>query len=203
MALESMLVFAGTFFVLAVTPGAGLALILSRTLGSGMAAGFAVTTGLMLGDFVFLGMAIAGLSAMAQAMGPWFQVVKYAAALYLIWLGYCAFTQAAQSVTLETAPQRPWWKDVGMGLLVTLGNPKPLLFYGALLPSLLDVTAIGLRDYAALCGIVIAISCLVYGAYMALVERARRMVMSARALQRLHQASGIVFVGSGLLVATR
>jgi threonine/homoserine/homoserine lactone efflux protein len=200
---ESVFAFAGTFFVLAVTPGAGLAMILSRALGSGMAAGFAVTAGLMLGDFAFLGMAIAGLSAMAQAMGPWFQAVKYAAALYLVWLGYCAFTQAAEAVTLESAPPRPWWKDVGMGLFVTLGNPKPLLFYGALLPSLLDVTAIGVQDYATLCSIVIAISCLVYGAYMVLVERARRMMTSTRAIRRLHQASGTIFIGSGVLVATR
>ena len=54
----------------ALAPGAGLAAILSRTLGSGLNAGLAVTTGLVVGDFIFLGVAMAGLSAIAAAIGP-------------------------------------------------------------------------------------------------------------------------------------
>jgi threonine/homoserine/homoserine lactone efflux protein len=211
MPIESTLAFAVTFFLLAVTPGAGLAMILSRTLGAGMAAGFAVTTGLILGDFAFLAMAIVGLTAMASAMGPLFQVVKYIAAAYLLWLGYRALAQAAHSsapITLTTstptpASARPLWRDVAVGLLVTLGNPKPLLFYGALLPSLMDVRQIGSADLVLLGAVVVVISYPVYGVYMALVERARRLLISQRAVKRLHQATGTMFIISGALVATR
>ena len=91
MSLETTAVFAFAFFLLALAPGAGLAAILSRTLGSGLNSGLAVTTGLVVGDFIFLGVAMAGLSAIAAAIGPLFQVVKYAGAAYLMWLGYRAF----------------------------------------------------------------------------------------------------------------
>ena len=199
----STLAFALAFLLLALAPGAGLAMILSRALGSGMGAGFAVTAGLVLGDFLFLGIAMVGLSALATTMGPFFQILKYAGAAYLIYLGYTTFRAAAIPVSLEARPATAIWREVAMGLFVTLGNPKPILFYGALMPTLLDTSKIGLGDFVVLGAIVVAISFLVYGGYMLLLARARRLIGSARAVKRLNQATGVMFVGSGLLVATR
>jgi threonine/homoserine/homoserine lactone efflux protein len=203
MSLETTAVFAFAFFLLALVPGAGLAAILSRTLGSGVHAGLAVTTGLVVGDFIFLGVAMAGLSAIAAAMGPLFQVVKYAGAAYLIWLGYRAFRAASKPIEIQVRRGTALWRDVGIGLLVTLGNPKPILFYGALLPTLLDVRSIGWSDYLIMSGVVVGISYVVYGGYMLLLERTRRFLTSARATRRLNQATGTMLVGSGILVATR
>ncbi len=203
MSLESTTAFASMFLLLALAPGAGLAMILSRTLGSGLGAGFAVTTGLVLGDFLFLGLAAAGLSALATAMGPLFEAIKYAGAAYLLWLGWRAFADAAKPFTVQAQAGRGYWRDIGTGLLVTLGNPKPLLFYGALLPSFLDLRSVGASDYAVLGAIVVGISYAVYGGYMLLVARARRLLSSQQAVKRLNQATGAVFVGSGIFVATR
>ncbi len=90
-----------------------------------------------------------------------------------------------------------------MGLLVTLGNPKPILFYSALMPTLMNMSNITFNDYVVLGSIVIVISTLVYGAYMLMIERARRMLLSARATRRLNQTTGTMFIGSGIWVATR
>lgn len=203
MTLESAAAFAAAFFLLALAPGPGLAAIVSRTLGSGLASGLAVTTGLVIGDFIFMGVAVVGLSAIAAAMGPLFQVVKYAGAAYLVWLGYRAITGAARPIAVEQQASVTLWRDVGIGLLVTLGNPKPILFYGALLPTFLDMTRIGTADYAVLAAIVVGISYLVYGGYMLLADRTRRLVASTRAVSRLNQATGTMLIGSGVLVATR
>lgn len=203
MTLESAAAFAAAFFLLALAPGPGLAAIVSRTLGSGLASGFAVTTGLVVGDFIFMGVAVVGLSAIAAAMGPLFQVVKYAGAAYLVWLGYHAITSTARPIAVERQASVTLWRDVGIGLLVTLGNPKPILFYGALLPTFLDMTRIGFADYAVLAAIVVGISYLVYGGYMLLADRTRRLVASTRAIRRLNQATGTMLIGSGVLVATR
>jgi threonine/homoserine/homoserine lactone efflux protein len=203
MSLETTAAFAIAFFLLALAPGAGLAMILSRTLGSGLAAGFAVTTGLVIGDFIFMGIAMVGLSAIATSIGPLFQIVKYAGAVYLIWLGYRALTAASKPIEVEARKATAWWREVGVGLLVTLGNPKPILFYGALLPTLLDMSSIGWNDYVVMSGIVVGVSYLVYGGYMVLINRARRLMISARAIKRLNQATGTMFIGSGILVATR
>lgn len=203
MTFESTAMFSLIFFLLALTPGAGLAVILSRTWGSGIAAGAAVTAGLVLGDFVFLGLAIVGLSAVASALGPLFQMVKYVAAAYLIWLGYRMITQATQPLKLQDAAARPWWQELALGFFVTLGNPKPLLFYGALLPSVVDISHVNKWDYLVLCGVVVLISIGVYGSYILAAERARRLITSTSTVKRLHQASGGMFVVSGVWVAAR
>ena len=83
MTVESAIAFAIGMFFLALSPGPGLATIISRALASGPVAGLAVTGGLVLADFFFMGIAMAGLTVIASAMGPLFQVVKYAGAAYL------------------------------------------------------------------------------------------------------------------------
>lgn len=163
MALESALAFAIGMFFLALSPGPGLATILSRALASGPLAGLAVTAGLVIADFAFIAVAMAGLTAIAATLGPLFQVIKYAGALYLVWLGYRAFRGSGAVLTVAPRGGKGLLKDVGLGFLVTLGNPKAILFYGALLPSFLDLGRIGFGDFLVLCAIIVVVSYAVYG----------------------------------------
>jgi threonine/homoserine/homoserine lactone efflux protein len=70
-------------------------------------------------------------------------------------------------------------------------------------PTLMSMHIISLKDYALLVCIVIVISTLVYGAYMLVIENARRMLLSARANKRLNQATRTMFIRSGIWVARR
>jgi threonine/homoserine/homoserine lactone efflux protein len=201
---DVILAFAGAFVILAVSPGPGLVAILSRTLGDGCAAGLAVTAGLVIGDAVFLAIAMVGLSAIASAMGPLFQIIKFAGAAYLVWLGVQAFRSASAPVSIEAAHSRGGLvKDLGLGLIVTLGNPKPIIFYGALLPTFLDLSRIGVLDFAVLMSVVVVVSFVVYSAYMVIAHRAGRLLMSGNTAKRLNQTTGVMLVGSGLVVASR
>jgi threonine/homoserine/homoserine lactone efflux protein len=203
MAIDAILAFTGAFVVLAISPGPGLVAILSRTLGGGYASGLAVTAGLVVGDAVFLAIAMVGLSAIASAMGPLFQIVKYAGAAYLIWLGIQAFRSAGGPVSIEAARSKGLARDVLLGLVVTLGNPKPIIFYGALLPTFLDLSRIGVIDFVVLMSVVVAVSFVVYVVYMVLARRAGRMLVSSGTAKRLNQTTGVMLVGSGLMVAAR
>jgi threonine/homoserine/homoserine lactone efflux protein len=195
--------FAAAFFLLAVSPGPGLAAILSRSLGGGLLAGLAVTAGLVIGDAVFLGAAMIGLSAIATAMGPLFAVVKYAGAAYLIWLGVQAFRAANKPVEFQAQTAGTLWKDVALGLMVTLGNPKPILFYGALLPTFLDLSRATVSDFMIMMTVVFSVSFVVYSGYMLMIDRARRLIASTRTVQRLNQATGVMLIGSGVAIASR
>jgi threonine/homoserine/homoserine lactone efflux protein len=203
MTYEMTAAFAAAFFLLALSPGPGLAAILSRALGGGFLAGLAVTGGLVIGDAVFLGAALIGLSAIANTLGPMFAVVKYAGAFYLIWLGIQALRSAGEPVNVAAQASGSLWKDIGLGLMVTLGNPKPILFYGALLPTFLDLSTVSIADFAVLMAVVVCVSALVYSGYMLMIERARRLIASTNAAQRLNQATGVMLIGSGLVVASR
>ncbi len=150
-----------------------------------------------------MGIAIVGLSAVAAALGPMFQFVKYAGAAYLIWLGCRMLLTAAQPIAVPRTATGAFWRDAGLGLLVTLGNPKPILFYGAIVPALFDVRAIGGAGFVLLAVIVAAISYAVYGLYIAAARRTRRLVASTRTVRRLNQATGTLLIGTGLAAAAR
>jgi threonine/homoserine/homoserine lactone efflux protein len=203
MSWDSALAFAIGMFFLALSPGPGLATILSRALGSGPLSGFAVTAGLVIADFIFIAIAMAGLTALAASFGPLFQIIKYAGAAYLLWLGWRAFRAVGSPLLVRPRGGKGIVKDVGLGILVTLGNPKAILFYGALLPTFMDMRQIGFGDFLILCGIVIVVSYAVYGCYILLAERSRRLLASGRTARLFNRLTGTVLIGAGIAVATR
>jgi threonine/homoserine/homoserine lactone efflux protein len=204
MTMHTAIAFGVAMFFLAVSPGPGLATIISRALASGPVAGLAVTAGLVLADFLFMGVAMVGLTAVATALGPLFQTVKYAGAAYLVWLGYRAFRGTGKPlVVAPKSGQGGLAKDVGLGFLVTLGNPKAILFYSALLPTFLDMTRIQFGDFLILAAIVVVVSYLVYGSYIFIAERSRRLLSSTSASRLFNRLTGTVLIGAGIAVATR
>ncbi len=203
MTLEFAVAIAIAMFLWAALPGPGMAVVISRAFGAGPKAGFAVITGLVVADLIFMGIAILGLMAIAATLGPMFQVVKYAGAAYLVWRGYRAFVGAEKPMAVEVRASGTLWRDIGLGLLVTLGNPKAILFFGAILPTFLDMTKVGFIDFLVLAGIVAGICYLVYGGFIVLADRTRRLLASKKAAKRLKQTTGAILIGSGIVVATR
>ena len=203
MTIEYAVAFAIAMLLWTLLPGPGLAVVVSRALGSGPRAGFAVITGLVIADLIFLGIAFVGLLAIATVMGPMFLVVKYAGAAYLIWRGYRALVEADDPAVVHAEASGALLRDIGLGLLATLGNPKAILFFGAILPTFVDMTRVGVVDFLVLAGIVAGISYLVYGGCIVLADRARRVLSATNAAKRLKQATGMLLIGSGIVVATR
>lgn len=203
MTLEHIAAFAVGMLLWTALPGPGLAIVVSRALGAGRKAGFAVIAGLVLADIVFLGIAFIGLLAIAAAMGPMFQVVKYAGAAYLIWRGFKLIVATEGSEAVEAEQHGTMWQDVGLGLLATLGNPKAILFFGALMPTLIDMTVVGAVDFLVMAGIVAGVSFVIYGCCVILADRTRHLVASPRAAKWLRKVTGSVFIGAGAAVATR
>ena len=205
MNFDSITAFVLAMTLLAASPGPGLAAILSRAATSGRLAGYRVVIGLVLVDFLFLAVAIIGLSAISVALGPLFQVVKYLAAAYLIYLGVQSIKKAASnSVSIENETNDgSALKDVMLGCLVTLGNPKAILFYGAFLPAFFDVEALALQEFIVICGLILLISAVVYGSYISLFARSLRLVSGRKVLKRIQKVSGLALVGSGVMVAAR
>ncbi len=203
MDFDHAIAFAIAMLVWAAVPGPGLAVVLSRALVSGRKAGCAVIAGLVVADVVFMIVAVVGLIVIAEALGPMFLIVKYTGAVYLVWRGYRLIVSAA--IPPKAAPQGGGGvtRDIGLGLLVTLGNPKAILFFGAILPTFVDMTVVRSGDFLVLTGIVAGTSVVIYGGYMMAAERLRCLVSSTLAIKRLKQTAGTLLIGSGVLVASR
>lgn len=203
MNLMPLIVFAGGMGLLALSPGPGLAAVLSRSLVSGFGSGLRVVLGLIIVDFLFLAAAVLGLSAVSQVLGPFFQVIKYAAAAYLVIAGWQLIRSRSKVLVVkETAPE-PAWNDVLLGAVITLGNPKAILFYSAFLPAFFDIHAIGVAEYFVICAIITVVSFSVYAAYILIAAKSLGAVRSHRLTDWLHKASGATLIGTGLVVATR
>ncbi len=204
MDLAGLLVFATALLIAAASPGPGVAALVARVLARGAGGALAFTAGLALGDVVWLAAAVLGVTALAQLFGGLFLVIKYAGAAYLLYLAFRLWTAPTDRLGTADAPpaERPSRLFLA-GLAVTLGNPKVMVFYLALLPTLLDVERVTLLGFAELAAVTLLVLALVFGAYVALALRARRLFASPRALKRVNRATGVVMAGAAAAIVAR
>lgn len=204
MDLTGLLVFAATLFIAAASPGPGIAAIVARVLGRGTKGAVAFTAGIAIGDVVWLTFAIVGLAALAQAFHEIFLVIKWAGIAYLLFIAYKLWTApvVARDIEAEFTAENPVRLFLG-GLAVTMGNPKVMVFYLALLPTILDLTRITMLGYAELVVTVLVVLTLVLGAYVVLAARARRLFTSARAIRTLNRTTGTIMAGAAAAIAAR
>lgn len=203
MDLTALIVFTTALAIASASPGPGIAAIVARVLGRGVPGGIAFAAGNALGDVVWLTVAILGLAVVAQTFHGIFLVIKYAGAAYLLYLAWKLWTAPAQPHDVGTAPrERPAALFMG-GLAVSLGNPKVMVFYLALLPSLIDLSRVSLLGYVELVALTLAVLTITLGAYIVLAARARRLLRSARAMRMVNRGTGAIMASAAVAVATR
>lgn len=203
MDLTTLITFSIAMTVMAISPGPGLAAVLSRSLSAGAVSGIAVISGLVFGDVILLALAIGGLSVISMVLGPLFVLVKFVAAGYLIYLGIQAIRGGDSESSTANAGAMSFWKDIGFGATVTLGNPKALLFYGAFIPTFFEISEIGWAQFMLICAIIALISFAVYVSYIYAANRAWKSFENTKLKKRFQQFTGLIFIGSGVAIATR
>lgn len=205
MTITALTIFALAILVAAASPGPAIAALLARVIGRGTAGVPAFIGGIVLGDITWLAIAVLGLSFVANSFQMIFTVIKYAGAVYLLYIAYRLWTASATPVDVNSADNvdgKPLRSFFG-GLLLTLGNPKTIAFYLALTPTLIDVSRIDLVSYAELAGIIAVVLVLVLGGYALVAVRARTLFRSPRAMKLLNRVGGSVMAGAAAAIATR
>lgn len=158
--------------------------------------------GLVLGDLILFAFAVAGLAALAAAMGPFFAIIKWVGIAYLLYLA-CKMWTAKPVKMSSVAPQGEGIKLFGLGTLLPLGNPKAIGFYIALLPAVMDVSAITWVAAFQLSLIIIGVWALVLIAYAAAADRASRMISTPRAQLWLNRSSAGAMIGAAGTIAAK
>lgn len=197
MSLFSMFAFAGAMFLLAATPGPGVFATVSRALASGFSNASFVVLGIVLGDIVFLLFAIFGLKSVALFLGELFVFVKYIGVAYLIYLGYKILTSKEKSVEIKGKEELSWKKNFLTGLLITLSNPKVILFYLGFLPTFVDLNSLSAFDIVAISIIVTIVLGGVMLAYAYSASGAKKLFRSKSAQKRMNITAGSVMIGAG------
>ena len=203
MSIATIAAYTFALFMVALIPGPGITALVARALGAGFAESFAMALGIILGDIVFLTAVVLGLSVLAQTFSTAFLLLKYAGVAYLVWLAYRIWTAGLLRADIQVESKRSVIHSFFSGLLVTLGNPKAMLFYVALVPTLVDLAALSLTDYAELIGITIVVLMVVTVPYILLAAKARELFRHPAALRQLNRLSAGFLAGTAGYIAIR
>ena len=203
MNLWSVLLLAGAMFLLAVTPGPGVLATVARALASGFRPAALVVAGIVLGDIAFLLLAIFGLGALAAVLGELFSIVKYLGAAYLIWFGLRLWLSEPAPGNHGSGIDTRASGDLLSGLLITLANPKVILFYLGLLPTFIDLQRLTAVDILVTVTVVATVLGTTLLAYAFAAARAGELVRSRRAVRNLNRTAGTVMLAAGTTLAIK
>jgi len=183
---------------LAAVPSASVALVITKSATLGVRNGAAVSAGIVLGDLVFVALAILGLSVLAETMGAFFAIFKYIGGIYLVWLGV-SLLRAKGTVALQTVDSRSSTLATSFvsGLFLTLGDVKAILFYSSLFPTFVDMANLTVTGITAIVSITIFTVGGIKIAYAFAAQRIFYKLQTRKAQKFTRLSAGSLMVGAG------
>jgi threonine/homoserine/homoserine lactone efflux protein len=201
---SALLIFAGALLVAAGSPGPSIAALVSRVIARGWRDVVPFAAAMWLGEALWLTLAVYGLAALAEALHGTFLAVKYLGAAYLLYLAWRMWFAPVAIHPASPAPRSASGVRMFLaGLAVTLGNPKIMVFYLALLPSLIDLAGITPVAWLELTCTMLMVVAAIDLAYILLAARARRLFRSPRVLRLANRTSATILGGAAATLATQ
>ena len=207
--MESSLTFAniaalsGVMVVGALIPGVSVLTVSARSAAFGFAHGILTSLGIVVGDIVFILIAIYGLSVLADLMGSHFVLIKYLGGAYLIWLGIVLLRSISKAEGVEKNGESSLLSSFMTGLLITLGDQKAILFYLGFFPAFVDLSTISFFD----AGIIVVIATVAVGGpklvYAFMADRASLFLKNSRVTKFINVAAGSVMIAVGVFVMVK
>ena len=198
--IAPFIAYAAALAVAAVIPGPGVAALVGQSLGGSTRASMFFLFGLSLGDVTYLTVAVVGLATIAQTWAGALLVIKALGGAYLIYLAYRFWTTDVTVSEVRSRRDRSNGAAFMAGYVITIGNPKTVIFYLALAPAVLDMGAVTAMGWFYLSLITIAVLFVVMTPYVVLAVRARNMMTQPKSLKRLNRFAASFIGGAGVLV---
>lgn len=203
MALDTWLAFLAASTVLLLIPGPTILLVLSHALTQGRRVAVSTAAGVATGDLIAMSASLAGLGALVLTSATTFTVLKWAGALYLVWLGLRMIRGAGTtSAALPVATAATARQTFGHAAAVTALNPKSIAFFIAFVPQFVDPAAALLPQFAILVASFVTLATLNALAYAIMADQFRSRLLKPSVLPWLTRAEGGMLIGMGILTAT-
>jgi threonine/homoserine/homoserine lactone efflux protein len=196
--LHGYLIYFMLYAIAVAIPGPGILAIVGRALGGGLRNTIPAILGNTLGDLILMTLSAFGLAVVAREMEGLFYAVKLMGAAYLLYLGYRYWT--APVVEARIMPSKAHQGFLAQ-LLLTLSNPKGLVFFLALMPSVIDLGKLNGLGYLQLISVTLIIIPSIETAYAALAARARMFLTGVTARRRMNKSAAAIMIGAGIGVA--
>lgn len=194
--------FCAAILLFLALPGPGTFALLTSTAKGGFRAGAAATAGVIAGDQVLMWLAVAGVAALLAAHPLWFKAVQYLGAAYLAWIGWkLLFARSGAASPIHIEPRQ----YARQAFLITLLNPKAIVFYMAFFPLFIDPAqhrgAVTFAAMAVTIALITAAYCLTLcGFAQAIGRQVRAHAGLAKLLERL---AGVFLIAFGIRLGTQ
>jgi threonine/homoserine/homoserine lactone efflux protein len=192
--------FVAAVIVFLMIPGPGNLALITSTGKGGIAGGLAATCGVIAGDQLLMWLAVAGVAALLAAWPPAFHAVQWLGAAYLAWLGWRMLaTRAGAAPVLQIQPRH----YLRQALMITVLNPKAIVFYMAFFPLFVDPARHqGLTTFAVMAATIAALT-FCYGLVVVLLTQhlAERMRANPAVSRALSRVAGVFLIAFGLKLA--
>ena len=203
MDVSSLLIFGGVLAIAAGSPGPSIAALVARVLARGSREVLPFLAAMWVGEAIWLSFAVLGLSVIAETFHLLFTVIKYLGVAYLLFLAWkmwhAPVGKRRAPCPSESSPTRMFLA----GMAVTLGNPKIMVFYMALLPTFIDLSRVSTIAWAELTATMVIVLVAVDLAWVLVAGQARRLLRSARAMRAANRTSAAVMAGAAVAIASR
>ncbi len=203
MSVVELSVFALTLLVSVAYPGPTVAALVARVISRGIREVLPFLVAIWLGELLWLNAAILGLAALAKTLGPLFVAVRFAGVAYLLVLAWSMWFSSSDVPEARLPTDRRPWRMFGAGLMVSIGNPKNMLFYMTLLPSVVRFGRFDFGNWAKLCLIAFAILAVVDTTWTLAASRARVLIRSRRSMRIANRTGASMMAGAAVVIATR
>ncbi|WP_282607730.1 LysE family translocator [Pelagibius sp. Alg239-R121] len=204
MDLAALVVFAGALLIAAGSPGPSIAALVSRVLTRGWRDVLPFAAAMWIGEAIWLTMAVYGLATLAETLHWAFIALKYLGVAYLLYLAWKMWF-APVDIEAESSATRPKsaLRMFLAGLAVTLGNPKIMVFYLALLPTIIDLAGITFVAWLELTVTMLIVLAAIDLGYIVLAGRARQLMKSPRAMRIANRVGATVMGGAAAAIASK
>ena len=203
MSITSLLIFAGALLVAAGSPGPSIAALVARVMTRGLSGVFPFLLAMWIGEAIWLSLAVFGLAYVAQTFHVAFVVLKWAGVAYLVFLAWKMWTAPVAvgegDMPKADSPLRLFFA----GMAVTLGNPKIMMFYLALLPTFIDLATVTLTGWAELTLTMVAVLVAIDLGWALAAVQARKLLKSPRAVRIANRISAGTMAGAAAAIAAR
>lgn len=203
MTFTSLLIFAAALFVAACSPGPSIAALVARVISKGFRDVFPFLLAMWVGEGIWLSFAVFGLAVVAQTFHAAFVAVKWAGVAYLAYLAWKMWTAPVEAKTGELPKDDSPLKLFLAGMSVTLGNPKIMMFYLALLPTIIDLASVSVVGWLELTLTMAVVLVAIDLAWVLAAAQARKLLKSTRAMKIANRISAATMAGAAAAIAAR
>ena len=202
--ISSLWAFALASLILEMIPGPNQTYLAALTLNHGMRAGFAAVLGIALGLSIYGLAAALGIAALINESPLLYQVLRWAGALYFLWLAWDSWHDEPDSKA-EAARDERMRESFQRGLITNLLNPKAAIFYVSVLPGFIVPGAASVFvQTALLSAIFVSVATFTHITVVLLAGRLHRFLSDARYRVPVRRGLALVLVGVAIwfLLAT-